>query len=215
MSLILLVQYWLIRASYLTMRAMKKKAEEEYIVDDDVFIPYLRERKLPAFVWYVYFNLTWPLIDAQSIYIVAYACSSCFGAVTEHKFAFAVHLLDVCRREPVLRTVLSVVWNKANQLLVTLGLGYIVVYLYTVWGFLYLNDQYEIANQGGHGSCDWLFACLLFHLDYGFREAPIYKAVGAPMVNDTYKYNHDESYAGVLFNAAPFFFDFSCERRLP
>ena len=64
----------------------------------------------------------------------------------------------------------------------------------------------------GHGSCDWLFACLLFHLDYGFREAPTYKAIGAPMVNDTYKYSHDQSYAGVLFNAAPFFFDFSCKR---
>jgi hypothetical protein len=31
-------------------------------------------------------------------------------------------------------------------------------------------------------------------LDYGFREAPTYEAVGAPMVNDTYKYNHDEGW---------------------
>ena len=95
------------------MQALKKKAKEDYIVGEDAFVPYL-ESAAPPFVWYTYFNLTWPLIDAQSIYIVAYACSSCFGAVTEHKFAFAVHLLDVCRREPVLRTVLSVV-NKANR----------------------------------------------------------------------------------------------------
>jgi hypothetical protein len=144
------------------------------------------------------------------MYMVAYAFSSWFAALTEHKFAIAVHLLDVCRREPVLRTVLSVVSNKANQLLVTLGLGYIVVYLYTVWGFLYLNGEYQIANKGGAGSCKWLYECLLFHLDYGFREAPSYEAVGAPLVNDTYEHSHEESWANMLFNAIPFIFDFSC-----
>lgn len=156
MSLILLLQYWLIRASFLTNRALREKASEDYRVDADISISYLSERQFPAFVWQLYYTLTWPLMDFQSLYIVAYAVASCFGALTEHKFLFAVHLLDFCRREPVLKTVLSVVSNKANQLLVTLGLGYIVVYLYTVWGFLYLNGEYQIANKGGDGTnCHW------------------------------------------------------------
>ena len=62
-------------------------------------------------------------------------------------------LLDVTRRAEVLSTVISVVSSKAEQLLVTLGLGVVVVYLYSVVGFLTLHDQYEIDGKIG---CNWL-----------------------------------------------------------
>lgn len=51
-----------------------------------------------------------------------------------------------------------------------------------------------------------LYECLLFHLDYGFREAPAYNSMGAPMLNDTFG-NTDHN---IFTNAVPFFFDFSC-----
>ena len=114
-------------------------------------------------------------------------------------FVFCLHLLDLCLRHPVLNNVLTVVSQNLTQLLVTLGLGFVLIYIYTVFGFLFFNNQYSITGQEG---CENLLTCYMLHLDYGLRDAPTFDMPGASVYTKIYQ-------QGTLWSYAPWLFSFS------
>ena len=182
---------------------MLAKAEDDFKITNSFLSYIVPERPLPKRLWRLWYEVIVPVDTFESFYVCAYFFGSLYGSWdARNRFIFAAHLMDVCRRAQVLRTVISVVSDKAEQLLVTLGLGAIVVYLYSVIGFLFLHGEYDID---GKNECYYLSECFLIHLDYGFRSAPTYGGDGPPLrcTGDS------ECGYSVLENYAPFIFDFT------
>ena len=73
--------------------------------------------------WKIWYVLTCGGFSFEALYINMYTAASLWGSLgsQQHKFIFAGHLLDVCRRAQVLSTVISVVSSNAAKLGVTLG----------------------------------------------------------------------------------------------
>ena len=103
----------------------------------------------------------------------------------------------VCLRHSILRGVISVVSSNGTELLVTLGFGFIVVYIYTVIGFLFFNNQYSLD---GHEGCEYLFSCFLMHIDYGMRAGPSFDMAGAAIYGAPYEKKFWHSLAPWLFS---------------
>ena len=206
LSFISLVQFYVLRGGYKVTSAMAQKEDDEYRLK--MFSSCNFEPKIGEQAWKAWYVLSSPFQSFEALYISTYTAASFWGALgsQQHKFIFAGHLLDVCRRAQVLSTVISVVSSKAEQLLVTLGLGVVVVYLYSVVGFLFLHEQYEVDGKIG---CNWLYECLLIHLDYGFRSAPSYVGAGAPL-QCTGDNEYPECGYSLVENVSPFLFDFTC-----
>lgn len=69
-----------------------------------------------------------------------YLIFSFFGNI--NNFFFAFHLLDVAVGIKSLRTILQSVTHNGKQLLLTVGLLAIVVYIYTVVAFNFFREYY-------------------------------------------------------------------------
>lgn len=72
-----------------------------------------------------------------------------------------------------------------------------------------LGDDAFSDEVDGKIGCNWLYECLLIHLDYGFRSAPSYVGEGAPL-RCTGDNQYPECGYSVLENISPFVFDFTC-----
>ena len=205
----LLLQFYLLKLGFEIQNAIAEKEKVGFRFEFRL----LQKIRVPRRIWELYYFSISPIWSFEATYVSVYVFASVFGAFgsktsffgQDSRFIYATHLFDVCRRAEVLATVLSVVSTNAEQLLVTLGLGVIVIYMYSVLGFLFLHDQYAFDDKQG---CNYLYECLLLHLDYGFRSAPSYIGDGAPM-----KCTGDHRYPDCEFEVAesltPFLFDFT------
>ena len=52
-------------------------------------------------------------------------------------------------------------------------LGFTIVFIYTIWGFLYYNGGYLLQNADAEDGCASLLECFMVHLDYGMREGRV------------------------------------------
>ncbi|KAG7271673.1 hypothetical protein CRUP_022290 [Coryphaenoides rupestris] len=65
-----------------------------------------------------------------------------------NNFFFACHLLDIAMGVKTLRTILSSVTHNGKQLMMTVGLLAVVVYLYTVVAFNFFRKFYNKGEDG-------------------------------------------------------------------
>eukprot|EP01050_Picozoa_sp_SAG11_P006270 SAG11_NODE_479_length_9108_cov_3.699856_7_plen_296_part_00 len=140
--------------------------------------------------------LTLVFYDMQMLYYTVAAFVSALATYQESPLLLSCHMIDVVNHSPLLREVINVITEKSAELFLTLLLGVVVIYLYTVFGFTHLHDEFEV---GGHAGCSALYECLLMQLDYGFRDAPSFNAPGAPIRQDV------DGFVAIV----PFLFDFS------
>uniref|UniRef100_A0A3Q2Z7H8 Ryanodine receptor 1 n=1 Tax=Hippocampus comes TaxID=109280 RepID=A0A3Q2Z7H8_HIPCM len=110
--------------------------------------------------------------DNTFLYLVWYMLMSMLGHY--NNFFFAAHLLDIAMGVKTLRTILSSVTHNGKQLMMTVGLLAVVVYLYTVVAFNFFRKFYNKSEDEDEPDmkCDdmmTLLQCYLFHMYVGVR----------------------------------------------
>ncbi|XP_077442696.1 ryanodine receptor 3 [Stigmatopora argus] len=109
------------------------------------------------------------LTDNSFLYLIWYTIMSIFGHF--NNFFFAAHLLDIAMGFKTLRTILSSVTHNGKQLVLTVGLLAVVVYLYTVVAFNFFRRFYNKSEDEDEPDmkCDDMMTCYLFHMYVGVR----------------------------------------------
>ncbi|KAM9848015.1 LOW QUALITY PROTEIN: ryanodine receptor 2-like [Aulostomus maculatus] len=107
--------------------------------------------------------------DNSFLYLAWYMAMSVLGHY--NNFFFAAHLLDIAMGVKTLRTILSSVTHNGKQLVLTVGLLAVVVYLYTVVAFNFFgkfynkSDDIDIQDM----KCNDMLTCYMFHMYVGVR----------------------------------------------
>ncbi|XP_023239636.1 ryanodine receptor-like [Centruroides sculpturatus] len=106
--------------------------------------------------------------DNSFLYNLWYFTFSVMGNFNH--FFFAAHLLDVAVGFKTLRTILQSVTHNGKQLVLTVMLLTIIVYIYTVIAFnffrkFYVQEEEEQVDQ----KCHNMLTCFVFHLYKGVR----------------------------------------------
>ncbi|XP_072768841.1 ryanodine receptor 2 [Nerophis lumbriciformis] len=109
------------------------------------------------------------LTDNSFLYLAWYTLMSFLGHF--NNFFFATHLLDIAMGFKTLRTILSSVTHNGKQLVLTLGLLAVVVYLYTVVAFNFFRKFYHKSDdKDAHDmKCNDMLTCYMFHMYAGVR----------------------------------------------
>uniref|UniRef100_A0A803SYT7 Ryanodine receptor 1 n=1 Tax=Anolis carolinensis TaxID=28377 RepID=A0A803SYT7_ANOCA len=107
--------------------------------------------------------------DNSFLYLFWYMVMSALGHY--NNFFFACHLLDIAMGVKTLRTILSSVTHNGKQLMMTVGLLAVVVYLYTVVAFNFFRKFYNKSEDEDEPDmkCDDMMTCYLFHMYVGVR----------------------------------------------
>ncbi|XP_013914074.1 PREDICTED: ryanodine receptor 1-like [Thamnophis sirtalis] len=107
--------------------------------------------------------------DNSFLYLFWYMVMSVLGHY--NNFFFACHLLDIAMGVKTLRTILSSVTHNGKQLMMTVGLLAVVVYLYTVVAFNFFRKFYNKSEDEDEPDmkCDDMMTCYLFHMYVGVR----------------------------------------------
>jgi len=74
---------------------------------------------------------------------------------------------------PMLGKVFEAIQQTSTQVIGTVFLGFSIQYCFLVMGFLIFPDGYGFADMDTSG-CETLLVCLVAHLDYGNRSAPVW-----------------------------------------
>jgi len=107
--------------------------------------------------------------DNSFLYVFWYFCFSVIGNF--NYFFFACHLVDVAVSIKSLTTILKSITHNGKQLLLTMMLMAIVVYMYTVIAFNFFRKFYASEEDGEvEQNCHDLFTCFKFHLYIGIRS---------------------------------------------
>ncbi|KAF3832692.1 hypothetical protein F7725_026357 [Dissostichus mawsoni] len=108
-------------------------------------------------------------LAASFLYLAWYMTMSILGHY--NNFFFAAHLLDIAMGFKTLRTILSSVTHNGKQLVLTVGLLAVVVYLYTVVAFNFFRKFYNKSEDGElpDMKCDDMLTCYMFHMYVGVR----------------------------------------------
>lgn len=109
------------------------------------------------------------LTDNSFLYLLFYLIASLIGNFNQ--FFFACHLLDVAIGFKTLRTILQSVTHNGKQLVLTVLLTSIIIYLYTVLAFNFFRRFYVKEGDGGAKDlkCHDMLTCFVFHMHTGLR----------------------------------------------
>lgn len=108
------------------------------------------------------------ITDNAFLYSVWYFTFSILGNF--NNFFFAAHLLDVAVAVAALRTIMQSVTHNGKQLMLTVMLLTIIVYIYTVIAFnffrkFYVQEEDDVVDK----KCHDMLTCFVFHLYKGVR----------------------------------------------
>ncbi|XP_033253281.1 ryanodine receptor-like [Drosophila miranda] len=137
--------------------------------------------------------------DNAFLYSLWYFSFSVMGNF--NNFFFAAHLLDVAVGFKTLRTILQSVTHNGKQLVLTVMLLTIIVYIYTVIAFnffrkFYIQEEDEMVDK----KCHDMLTCFVFHLYKGVRAGGgIGDEIGDPVGDDYEVYR-------IIFDITFFFF---------
>ena len=92
---------------------------------------------------------------------MAYGALAVIGTVV-HPFFFAFHMTEVLIRYPTLKNVIRAVWEPRKQLMLTLVLFIILVWVYGLIAFTFFSSDY-------YDRCNATLFCFLFTFDWTFK----------------------------------------------
>ncbi|KAJ8309071.1 hypothetical protein KUTeg_013945 [Tegillarca granosa] len=137
--------------------------------------------------------------DNSFLYIAWYFIFSVLGNI--NYFFFAAHLLDVAIGFKTLRTILQSVTHNGKQLILTVMLTSVIVYIYTVIAFNFFRKFYVKEEDGNvDKKCHDMLTCFVYHLHTGVRAGGGIADEIEPADGDPY-----ELYR-ILFDITFFFF---------
>ncbi|XP_041469245.1 ryanodine receptor 2-like isoform X1 [Lytechinus variegatus] len=137
--------------------------------------------------------------DNSFLYIAWYLLFSLLGHVNH--FFFAAHLLDIAMGFKTLRTVLQSVTHNGKQLVLTLMMTCVIIYLYTVVAFNFFRKFYTKDEEGEIDyKCHNMMSCFVFHLHSGLRAGGGIADEIEPPDGDDYEFYR------IIFDITFFFF---------
>ncbi|KAE9543520.1 hypothetical protein AGLY_002320 [Aphis glycines] len=139
------------------------------------------------------------ITDNAFLYSLWYFTFSILGNF--NNFFFAAHLLDVAVGFKTLRTILQSVTHNGKQLVLTVLLLTIIVYIYTVIAFNFFRKFYiQEEDDEVDKKCHDMLTCFVFHLYKGVRAGGgIGDEIGSPDGDDYEVYR-------IMFDITFFFF---------
>ncbi|XP_043461888.1 ryanodine receptor isoform X4 [Leptopilina heterotoma] len=139
------------------------------------------------------------ITDNAFLYSLWYFTFSILG--NYNNFFFAAHLLDVAVGFKTLRTILQSVTHNGKQLVLTVLLLTIIVYIYTVIAFNFFRKFYiQEEDDEVDKKCHDMLTCFVFHLYKGVRAGGgIGDEIGEPDGDDYEVYR-------IMFDITFFFF---------
>uniref|UniRef100_A0A8C4VT16 Inositol 1,4,5-trisphosphate receptor n=1 Tax=Gopherus evgoodei TaxID=1825980 RepID=A0A8C4VT16_9SAUR len=135
------------------------------------------------------------IMDMEFLYHVAYIVTSILGLFV-HELFYSILLFDLIYREETLFNVIKSVTRNGRSILLTALLALILVYLFSIVGFLFLKDDFimevdrlpdnkskGLSSLPGHAAsvgyneednseraCDTLLMCIVTVLNHGLRN---------------------------------------------
>lgn len=139
------------------------------------------------------------LMDTNFLIYILYLVVSFLGHF--NNFFFSINLLDIAMGFKTLRTILNSVTHNGKQLILTVALLTVVVYLHSVVAFNFFREFYNTGEEDDPDyKCNDMAGCFMFHLYRGVRAGGgIADEIGDPS-------GHNLEYARVLFDIMFFFF---------
>ncbi|KAL7671399.1 hypothetical protein ACOME3_006297 [Neoechinorhynchus agilis] len=108
------------------------------------------------------------LTDGSFLYLLWYFLFSTLG--NHNYFFFACHLLDIAVSIKALSTIMVSITQNGRQLLLTITLMTVVVYVYSVIAFNFFRKFYKTEDDGKvQEICTDMFSCFVFHVYHGLR----------------------------------------------
>eukprot|EP00004_Rigifila_ramosa_P014825 TRINITY_DN3403_c0_g1_i1.p1 TRINITY_DN3403_c0_g1~~TRINITY_DN3403_c0_g1_i1.p1 ORF type:complete len:2491 (-),score=582.43 TRINITY_DN3403_c0_g1_i1:25-7497(-) len=116
-------------------------------------------------------EMAWSVVKTPELmFRIIYLLLSLLG-VAISPFFFTLHLVDVAGESLLLRKTLSGLVHVWRHLGVVIGLGVVMLYLFSTIGFLFYRNRYTLQDQD---ACDSFLECFIQHVDYGMRTPPIW-----------------------------------------
>ncbi|KAG8451031.1 hypothetical protein GDO86_003347 [Hymenochirus boettgeri] len=117
------------------------------------------------------------VMDVEFLYHVAYILISVLG-IFVHELFYSILLFDLIYREETLFNVIKSVTRNGRSILLTALLALILVYLFSIVGFLFLKDDFilevdrlsEDEEDNSERACDTLLMCIVTVLNHGLRN---------------------------------------------
>ncbi|RXN10998.1 inositol 1,4,5-trisphosphate receptor type 2 [Labeo rohita] len=106
----------------------------------------------------------------------------CMLGLFVHEFFYSILLFDLVRREETLLNVMRSVTKNGRSIFLTAVLAIILVYLFSIVGFLFFKDDFlmevdrlpalmeEEDEDGTERVCDTLLMCIITVLNHGLRN---------------------------------------------
>lgn len=109
--------------------------------------------------------------DPLLLYYTCYLACCLLGLLVS-EFFYALLLLDIVVREETLQNVIRSVTRNGKSILLTTVFALIVIYMFSIVGYLFLQDDFVIDTDRAEGerSCDSMLACIVTTLDHGLRN---------------------------------------------
>nr|DBA33817.1 TPA: hypothetical protein GDO54_001448 [Pyxicephalus adspersus] len=117
------------------------------------------------------------VMDMEFLYHVGYILTSVLG-VFAHELFYSILLFDLIYREETLFNVIKSVTRNGRSILLTALLALILVYLFSIVGFLFLKDDFIMEvdrlpkdeDDDTERACDTLLMCIVTVLNHGLRN---------------------------------------------
>mmetsp|Transcript_104171 Transcript_104171/g.164527 ORF Transcript_104171/g.164527 Transcript_104171/m.164527 type:complete len:370 (+) Transcript_104171:1-1110(+) len=122
--------------------------------------------------YFIVLAATFFFSDSVLVKYIFLTVFSYFGLHIDFLF-FSFHNVYVCSESAMLAKVFQAISSTLDQVLGTVFLGFSIQYCFLVIGFLVFPEGYGFADMDTSG-CESLLTCLVAHLDYGNRSAPVW-----------------------------------------
>uniref|UniRef100_H2MVS4 Inositol 1,4,5-trisphosphate receptor n=1 Tax=Oryzias latipes TaxID=8090 RepID=H2MVS4_ORYLA len=112
------------------------------------------------------------VMDVEFLYHLAYVLTSILGLFI-HELFYSILLFDLIYREETLFNVIKSVTRNGRSILLTALLALILVYLFSIVGFLCLKEDFimEVDPESNlERACDTLLMCIVTVLNHGLRN---------------------------------------------
>eukprot|EP01130_Rhizamoeba_saxonica_P009865 TRINITY_DN4025_c0_g7_i1.p1 TRINITY_DN4025_c0_g7~~TRINITY_DN4025_c0_g7_i1.p1 ORF type:complete len:602 (-),score=109.77 TRINITY_DN4025_c0_g7_i1:20-1825(-) len=107
--------------------------------------------------------------DLSVLYLFCLVICSLLGTIFSPKspYYFTFHLFEIIYRFDLLKKVIKSVTQNGKSILLTAILAFVVIYVYSIFGFLFFRNKF-LTDDGN--ICDSLAECLLSFIYYGLRS---------------------------------------------
>jgi len=153
-------------------------------------------------VWFV-------VSEPWTLYVIFYVLLSLSAIVTRNFFLYAFHLTEIILFETtLLRKNLAFISSKSKILLQTFFLWFLIIFWYTIIGFVYFRTDYLEYDEDDHSiisaqHCRSVVECLFFTLDNGIR---IGEGIGELLDQNTKEWGSSIYFDRFFFDVSYFLF---------